>query len=474
MNSIISPTIDLFSYDLRNSLGDSQEGINKNRKLFLQKIPLEFHKKLAAESEQDFDVEYVYLLKEQKKHYVPFKSEQKPVDGYYYPVRLGDTYGLLVECTVQDETQEFSPTVFATLKTEIQQRLQEQTATVGQTWVISGYLPQSVTTEEIEDIAEACYKALMPELNWEQEKDGEGCFLGATIFELSTQRLAKRIVESQGEKTEVVIQDSHVIVILYPNKSTLELSAKFYSDWMRLFYYRHKILWAYGQSRTLSSSMKIDFSQIQSISDSIASKKFQNLNDIRQALSNIQIILNSFTRKLNILDFQTGTINTNFSNYQKRLEFINQKTQQKTTAQTELSFLNKFDKLITDKYLLQIKQESESFGRGLKLLENTNNAIRSRVEVEKLKSDRNFQDILAVVGSVTATVALLKEGKNECKLLLRVPEDPKVSQVSQVSQDPKVPQDQHSPCDYTLFYGLVVGIFVGFLVWLLRKRLLAG
>lgn len=456
MNSIIYPTIDLFLYDLRNSLGDPQVEISKNRNLFLQKIPQELHRELAAESEQDFDVEYVYLLKER---YAPFKSEQKPVDGYYYPVRLGDTYGLIVECTFGDKTQESSPTVFATLKAEIQQRLQEQTASIGQTWVISGYLPQSVTTaEEIEDIAEACYQALMPELNWEQEKDGKGYFLGATIFELSTQRLSKIIVKSQGEKTEVVIQDSHVIVILYPNESTLNLSAKFYSDWMRLFYYRHKILWSYGQSRTLSSSMKTDFSQIQSISDSITSTKSQNLDYIRQALSNIQKILNSFTGKLNILDFQTVTIDTNLSNYQKRLGVINQKTKEKTTAKTELSFLAEFNKLITDKYLLQIKQESESFGRGFKLLENTNNAIRSRVEAERLKSDRNFQDIVAVVGSVTATAALLKEGKNECKSLLQVPQTSK---------------ERPSLCDYTLFYGLVIGIFVGFLVWLLRKRLLA-
>lgn len=145
MNSIISPTIDLFLYELRNSLGEPPEEISKKRKLFLQKNSSEFHKKLAEESEQDFDVEYVYLFKER---YERFKSEQKPVDGYYYAIRLGDTYGLLIECTFQNKTQESSPTVFATLKAEIQQRLQAQTATLGQTWVISGYLPQSVTTAE--------------------------------------------------------------------------------------------------------------------------------------------------------------------------------------------------------------------------------------------------------------------------------------------------------------------------------------
>jgi len=394
-----------------------------------------------------------------KDRYALFKSEQKPVDGYYYPVRLGDTYGLIVECTFQDKTQVRLPTEFAILKAEIQQRLQDKTATISQSWIISGYLPRSTTTpEEIEDIAEACYQALMPELKWEQEKDGKGYFLGATIFELSSQRLAKKIVKTQGEETEIVIQDSHVIIILYPNESSLNLSAKFYSDWMRLFYYRHKILWAYGQSQTLSGSIKIDFSQIQSISNSITSTTAPHLNYLRQALSDIQKILNNYTQKLSILDFQAQTIDTNLMNYQKRLEVINQKTKAQTISNTELNFLAEFIKLVTEKYLPQIKQETESFERGLKLLENNNNAIRSRVEVERLKSDRNFQDIVAVVGSVTVTVGLLKEGKSECKFLLKIPQ---------------VPKDKPSLCDYTLFYGIVVGICVGFLVWWLRKRLLA-
>lgn len=168
--------------------------------------------------------------------------------------------------------------------------------------------------------------------------------------------------------------------------------------------------------------------------------------------------MNNYTQKLSILDFQAQTIDTNLMNYQKRLEVINQKTKAQTISNTELNFLAEFIKLVTEKYLPQIKQETESFERGLKLLENNNNAIRSRVEVERLKSDRNFQDIVAVVGSVTVTVGLLKEGKSECKFLLKIPQ---------------VPKDKPSLCDYTLFYGIVVGICVGFLVWWLRKRLLA-
>lgn len=258
----------------------------------------------------------------------------------------------------------------------------------------------------------------MPHLNWEQELDGKGYFPGATIFELSSQRLAKKIVKISTEETGIVIQDSHVIIILYPNESSLNLSAKFYSDWVRLLYYRHKIFWAYGQSQTISSSMKTDFSKIQSESDNTTLIRGRNLNYLRQVILKVQKILKDYTIKLNILDFQIGIIETNMGNYQERLEIINRKVKEETTANTDLKFLAEFSKLVNDKYLLQIKKDSKNFGRGLRLLENTSNAVSNQVEVEKAKSDRNFQDIVAVVGSGIATISLLKEGKNECKAVV--------------------------------------------------------
>ena len=38
MTNIINPTIDLFLYDLRNSLGDDQKDIEEKRQYFYQKL----------------------------------------------------------------------------------------------------------------------------------------------------------------------------------------------------------------------------------------------------------------------------------------------------------------------------------------------------------------------------------------------------------------------------------------------------
>ena len=49
MINIINPTIDLFLYDLRNSLGDDQKDIEQNRQYFYQK----FHKTVQEKLKQD-------------------------------------------------------------------------------------------------------------------------------------------------------------------------------------------------------------------------------------------------------------------------------------------------------------------------------------------------------------------------------------------------------------------------------------
>jgi hypothetical protein len=106
----------------------------------------------------------------------------------------------------------------------------------------------------------------------------------------------------------------------------------------------------------------------------------------------VQNALNNYTLDLNRLEFQNRTIDINLSNYKKRLERIEEK------AGNQLEFFEKFTKLVTDKYQLQITKDSENLERGLKLLENTISAVRSRVEVAKAERDRNFQDAIAILG----------------------------------------------------------------------------
>lgn len=398
MTDIVYPTIDLFIYDLRYSLGDTPEEIEQNKKNFFNKFSDYVDSSLFIENTQDFESEYVYLLKNVQ---APIKPHHH-YEGYFYPVLLGDTYGLLIDCAVKNKVEAQPAKCFADIKAEIEQILKGQAGNIGQTWMLSGWLPPLEKNKSHEEIAQACYESFIPGLKWEEDLDGQGQFLGASIFELTQ-------------------HSQHVIIVIYPDEDTLNLSGKFYSDWMRLFYYRHKNLWAYSQSRQLKNSLQKYFTNIKSGSDSIEKvrNKDSELNTLNQMLVNVQNTLNEYTRELTILDFQGSTIDINLSNYEKRLGRVKQKaTRIKADSETELKFFTEFSKLVKDKYRLQITKDSENLERGLKLLSDTINAVRSRVEVEKAERDRYFQNFVTLLaggwafGSFVAALPGLSE-KND-------------------------------------------------------------
>jgi hypothetical protein len=192
MSDIIYPTLDLFLYDLRNTLAENPEGLEQKRGSFKKKLPVEIHADIF-QRDTYFEDEFLTLLANKNGGYTVFENqvESHLFKGYYYPVRLNDMYGLLLDCSVEDKKETQSAKCFKELRAEIERRLNNQPATIGQTWMISGWLPQPEATPP-EDIAKACYQALMPGLKWEQDIQGKGQFLGASIFELSRKRAVFR------------------------------------------------------------------------------------------------------------------------------------------------------------------------------------------------------------------------------------------------------------------------------------------
>ncbi|MGB7444532.1 MAG: hypothetical protein WA919_25990 [Coleofasciculaceae cyanobacterium] len=417
MTDIIYPTLDLFVYDLRNALGEGHDELQKNREFFQAKLPSDTHD-ILFQKDTVFEDEYIELLSKVKGFQT--SNEPYPLGGYYYPVRLNDMYGLLLDCSVNNQTDAQPAESFKELKAELEQRLNHQPVTMGQTWMISGWLPQS-EEQSPEAIAQACYKALMPGSNWERNLEGQGQFLGATVFELSHYRI---VIPEGGASPQTIPnsqENQHVIIIIYPDKETAEKSANFYHHWLRLFSYRHKILWSYAQSRLLKRAIKNRSADIEKHRQAISQHQSNYQEEqLRDVLKRVQNNMNFYTIELYQIEFQGGIIDINLSNYQKRLETIQErlKTTKKNT-EDDLSFFDKFPKLVKGKYLLQIAKDSENLKRILKLQEDTINAVRSRVEVEKAERDRNFQDVIAILGVGWSVASFLpsseKEKEKVCK-----------------------------------------------------------
>ncbi len=465
MTNIINPTIDLFLYDLRNSLGDDEKDIKQNRQYFYQKFHPTVQEKLKQDRQdrrekrdnnENMETEYVHLL---NSVYTPLDPDTPPENGYYYPVRLGDSYGLLLEVATPDKK---TPEYFGELKAKIQQRLGENTATLGQTWMLSTYLPHSseTTPKEIEEIAEKCLGAILPNIKnpmMSDVFDGKGEFLGATIFEYSENNsLKQQTVKLTDQEITTVVQGQHIIIAIYPDAETFDKLADFYVHWMRLFYYHHKVVWAYGNTRELSKQIKNKFSKVQtrieSIEANMAKRKRQvnKLEEMSNIINEFQVTINKSTNDISSLEFQQTTIEINLSNYEKRLQTIQKKAIEAiTTNQTEIEFFADFSQFVKEKYFLQINRDLENFDHGLKLLQGNIQANRSQVEIEKAKSDRNFKELIVVVGTGFGFVnSMGGAAQQQCKLIF-----------------PK----NYLICENTLILKLIIFFTASISVWFFRK-----
>ena len=189
------------------------------------------------------------------------------------------------------------------------------------------------------------------------------------------------------------------MIFIYPDENTAKKAAEFNFDWLRLFHYRSKIIWAYGQSQYLKKQLRNDWKDIQRYQEEFKKAKSGKLNlkKLRQTLVNAQDTLWSYSVNLNYLDSQKRTIEINLFNYERRLENI----KQKLIGLQRPNDLDNFQQFIEDvkrKYLLQIANDYESLNIGLTLLTDLINSIRGVTEIESSERDRNFQSTVAILG----------------------------------------------------------------------------
>ena len=391
MRELFYPTIDLFTYDLKNALNSDTEKIALNTQNFLAKLPDN-----VRFNDNEREQEYLELTTPRKPKLNP---ANKNLEGYYYPVRLHDVYGLQIDCSVDNLTEPQATDSFALIKTEIESKSQPDSLTIGQTWFVSGWLTEH-PHQDTEAIAKSCYQNLFKEGNWQRDLYETGTFFQGDLFELW---------QSQSEPRH------HVVIVLFPSREMMEKAAVLAPDWMGLLGYRHKITWAYGQSRSIKEALIKHYRKVEKNAEIIEASRDrnQNYNNLLQLLNNIQDILNQYTIDLLKLAFQKQVIDINLVNYQTRLAII----KQKAAGESKLKCLDKFSNLAEKKYLLQIDKDIENMQLGLRLLENNINAIRSGIELQKAERESSFQTLVTIIGTAIAGASLISEEAKECTVI---------------------------------------------------------
>ncbi|MCM0591800.1 MAG: hypothetical protein KA716_16915 [Gloeotrichia echinulata DEX184] len=424
-DKIIYPSIDLFLYDLKDGLGQDELKIDQNCRDFCHKIYNELDEKSFEEKYEQIqrhkntDAEVIELLETRRREF------PSPLDGYYYPLQLGDTYALQVDYSGKedangksnDNEQELDNEPFLKLKQEIEKQIAGEVGTVGQTWLAWGKLTESKSDSEIEKIAKSCYVQLVKNYNWDRDFIGKCQWLGGTIFELwycpeNFGLTGKEFWEKFRR------ENHHVLIWLFPyDQSPDEMRQKLnnvYYDLLRLFQYRHKVVWAYYQSRYQKSILKKEYVEIQpsinqtsDLPKQLQSNKLK-LNQLQETLTNNLINLADYTIALNYLENQRRTIKVNLENYEYRLDAM-----QKKYPGSNLDCLKIFSEsdIYAQKYQRQIEADYENLSPGLTLLENLNSTIQGIIDLEQTKSDRTLDNTIAIAGvglaisGLTATVA---------------------------------------------------------------------
>jgi hypothetical protein len=455
INKLIYPTIDLFVYDLAEGLGQTDNEIAQNCENFWRRIYGDKLTNAQLETFTQTELElsdYIELLGAKPKHY---KAFEPPLDGYYYPVKIGDTYALQIDCSsdIDDPALKFAPRDiknFLQIQKNILSHLYNQNHHLpnhlGQTWFVSAQLTSA--TQDSLATAKQIYAQLQifDQPDWEKDlktdlKTTGAKLLGAKCFELW------QLPSNRGD----INQSKHLLICLFPPEFPIEeillKMPTLYPSLMKLFYYRHKIIWAYTRSQYHKAHLKNAVKHIDiTISDDSTKT---DLAALRLALKSTLNLMTPYAKELIFLEHQKNTIETNLNNYQKRLKRL-----EDPDRDIDLPFLEKFTAIVTDKYLPQITADLASLSPAQKSLENSVRNIEGIINIEQAKSDRNLNQTIFAVGTGLGT-----------------------SQAIQgiiMTQFPAITNDKpnYPPAIYmsVVFIGsITVGTICGFLIWLLVR-----
>jgi len=390
-------TLDLYLYLLRQGLGQGPEQVQQNRDSFKQLLPSIRDGQLFDQKDETGKYPEFEELEEQSKtgtvSWWP-SSLKLELDGEWcYPVRMEDSYGVLFNCSSKYPQSAEELTWLQQWKVPFEEKLKSFSEKVapeiqlGHTWMFSAVVPESLSKAEKEDIAQRCYAALVADADWEKDLVGTGSFLGGTVFELR------------------VRSHEHCLLVFYPKEETAKTTvADFYQDWLHLFCYRHKILWASQNGRILRKVLETLVVKMNRCRTDILQYTMPHWDaeKLEKALGPAEEISYQYTMQLGQLKVQSHTIDVNLDNYQTRLS-----TMEAKKPGILLDCLRKFVTQTGQPKHKQVQKDLAGFRPSLKMWDSLISYLRMRVEVETERREHHFQHTVSIFGVALAAGAIM-------------------------------------------------------------------
>jgi hypothetical protein len=418
---LIYPTINLFQYTLRQGLGDDNAKILAQSRSFYQKFLPDLQDLELYRQREQPDREFNQLLYTDRSS-IPYQQLSQQRDGFYHPIQLGDTYALhlnfsgkLVGGKPDKRPKDYKAAVEDLALAKILPPLDSYS--FGQTILMTAFIEDSQVDKL--KIAKSCDRLITKSANDLPRSINHGDWLGGELFEFWT--LPQSLQCQDNNLQKIVEHHPHTIIWLFPaaklDDIDREIIPNTYQDWIKLLHYRHKIFYAYYQSRSIEQQLKQANKNIGDIADRLKPQA-RSLPYLQNLLVDTLSEFQSYSKNTQALEDQQYTIEIDRENYRSRCEEMT-----KADASCDLQFLLEFDTKYSNKYNRQIIADRNHLDSGLKVLENLSQTIQGTIQIERAKSDRTTNLTIAAFGSglaisqVVSAIIIAQTPQNRIKNL---------------------------------------------------------
>lgn len=400
---VLSPTLHLYHYVLRNAINERPETLENRRKFFSENL-----QKLASNLKSSTGISGSNVVK-----LVPIEQDlapsgtiidftnvppecRKPNDDRLYfnygiinsrlaARRLNDTYLLRFTSYVPSAHQEQPLPVFANLGENIASLPLE----IGQTVILAAILPESqYSPQDIRPIAATCLSSYYG-TQIEPDKLIQNKFLDSPFC-----IYAKPVTVKQFN--EYAVESIHLTcVFLYKDQAVEQQADKVYRILQDLLLSYHKIHFFYSQSITLKKVLSKQYEAIERLTEEYANQKWDS-----QSLKKLPQQSLEYYKRLSFLEDQAKLVEVNLKNYQYCIQQIEQQTNNKVPE-----FFGDFQNDIVF-YLEQMKANIGFLTPGIQLFEKLMLSVQTQVGIdEEIRQEKQEQlqaqlaQILTVAGT---------------------------------------------------------------------------
>ncbi len=373
MLEINNPNLYLFSYHLKESLASSHQDYYAALEKLVSYLSPSNAGVIALEPRETF-----LALNTNPTADLNFKGtlNNHTIKGRYLRRILNDSYALIFDGSVQERYNTHQiQSLLISLKSLTPEPFSPQN--LGQTWLLSGVVEDGTLTQ-IERLAEESYKTLISPEGWHYRETGD--YLGVKLYEFWR--------ASEDKKWENIQANSHLLLVLYPDRETFKAGWGFYQQWQQVLWGRHQIIRAYHNSQLLITQLMEGYQQVEAIAD------YSGLSLYR--LKTIMDSLGEVISQFNALEMNLHLIETTVARYDKYCHQLEHDAD--GLGLTDLKLLKNFSQGVKEIYLPQIQAEINQFRLKLERVEDLTQTLGSLVEIRQAQRDRTLKTALGIVG----------------------------------------------------------------------------